>query len=101
MFRRIVFILLCSIVAFVSETQAATTSSIPTSNEIRQQYAATLAKSAKNQEETHAMNLKLIARTEALLTRQENDMARFEKILETWERQQVQYQKYLDSLNKK
>ena len=33
-----------------------------------------------------------------LLKRQQDDFARFEKILDAWELQQKQYQKYLDSL---
>ena len=40
------------------------------------------------------------AKGEQLMTRQEADFARFEKILDTWEQQQKQYQKYLDSLAK-
>jgi hypothetical protein len=35
-----------------------------------------------------------------MLKRQQDEMARFEKILDTWETQQKQYQKYLDSLPK-
>lgn len=37
-------------------------------------------------------------RFEALLSRQEEDATRFEKILGTWEQQQKDYQAYLDSL---
>jgi len=37
---------------------------------------------------------------EQLIKRQQDDFARFEKVLETWESQQKQYQKYLDSLSK-
>jgi len=32
--------------------------------------------------------------------RQEADVSRFEKILDSWENQQKQYQKYLDTLKK-
>lgn len=34
------------------------------------------------------------------MQRQQDDLARFEKVLDTWESQQMQYQKYLDSLPK-
>ena len=74
---------------------------VPTSEELRQQYAVNLEKAAKDQQESHERNLKLIAREEVMIDRQEKDLDRFEKILDTWERQQAQYQKYLDSLAKK
>jgi len=80
----------------------------PSSEEIRKQYAATLDKAAKDQSETHERNVALMDRMEVLLKRQEEmtkrqeqDADRFEKILDGWERQQAQYQKYLDSLGKK
>jgi hypothetical protein len=37
---------------------------------------------------------------EQMIKRQQDDFAKFEKILDTWESQQKQYQKYLDSLRK-
>ncbi len=43
----------------------------------------------------------IFKRQNDLLTKQEADTARFEKILDTWEKQQAQYQLYLDSLTKK
>ncbi len=75
-------------------------------------YETTLSKSAalieqsrKNQEESHAHAMAATARAEELIKRQEEDLkqqednlARFGKILIVWERQQIQYQKYLDSL---
>jgi hypothetical protein len=42
----------------------------------------------------------LLGVQEQLLKRQQDDFIRFEKILDTWEAQQKQYQKYLDSLPK-
>jgi HSP90 family molecular chaperone len=42
----------------------------------------------------------LLERQEQLMTKQEAAFTRFEKILDTWEQQQKQYQKYLDSLKK-
>ena len=42
----------------------------------------------------------LIAAQEQFMKRQLEAFARFEKILDTWESQQKQYQKYLDSLPK-
>jgi hypothetical protein len=42
----------------------------------------------------------LMTTQEQLMKRQQDDFARFEKILDTWELQQKQYQKYLDSLQK-
>ena len=107
MFRSTIFVLLCSLAASASAGQAKPTATAPTSAELRLQYAADLAKAAKEQDESHARNAKLMARTEALLTqhekmmkRQEMDVARFEKIMATWEHQQAQYQRYLDSLGK-
>lgn len=78
-------------------------------------YETTLSKSAalieqsrKNQEESHAHAMaatakaeELIKRQEADLKQQEDNLARFDKILTVWERQQAQYQKYLDSLPSK
>jgi septal ring factor EnvC (AmiA/AmiB activator) len=43
----------------------------------------------------------LLIRQEQLMDKQEAAFARFEKILATWEQQQKQYQKYLDSLPKR
>jgi len=37
-------------------------------------------------------------RYEAILAKEEEDIARFNKILDNWERQQHEYQSYLDSL---
>ena len=108
MFRSITFVLLCAAAMSASAGQPESAAQAPTNAEIRQQYAANLAKAAKDQQESHARNAKIMARAEALLTRQEEmvkrqekDFARFEKILDTWEREQVQYQKYLDSLGRK
>ena len=42
----------------------------------------------------------LTATQEKFMTRHLEAFARFEKILDTWESQQKQYQKYLDSLTK-
>ena len=42
----------------------------------------------------------LIATQEQFMRRQLEAFVRFEKILDTWESQQKQYQKYLDSLAK-
>lgn len=42
----------------------------------------------------------LLTTQEQMITRQQDDLIRFEKILATWETQQKQYQKYLDSLPK-
>jgi hypothetical protein len=39
-------------------------------------------------------------RYQAILAKQEEDIARFAKILDSWERQQHEYQTYLDSLKK-
>jgi hypothetical protein len=39
-------------------------------------------------------------RYDAILAKQEEDIARFGKILDTWDRQQREYQTYLDSLKK-
>jgi hypothetical protein len=42
----------------------------------------------------------LLVRQEQLMSKQEAAFTRFEKILDTWDQQQKQYQKYLDSLKK-
>jgi hypothetical protein len=43
---------------------------------------------------------KLLVRQEQLMDKQEAAFVRFQKILDTWEQQQKQYQQYLDSLKK-
>ena len=43
----------------------------------------------------------LLAKYEAMTTREEETSKRYAKVLDTWEKQQQQYQKYLDSLPKK
>ena len=58
-------------------------------------------KGAQEQDETHKKNLELMAQAEAMIKRQEHNLDRFDKILATWERQQAQYQRYLDSLSQK
>lgn len=58
-------------------------------------YLSTLRKTA---DDTHARNEALLSRTEKLMDKQEAQIERFNKILETWEKQQAQYQAYLDSL---
>ena len=66
----------------------------------RSRYDELLDKTARDQDETHQRNLKLMERLEKNQERQEADITRYEKILDTWERQQAEYQKYLDSLHK-
>ena len=53
------------------------------------------------QEEAHKRALILFTKQEGHIKRQEEYLNRYQNILETWERQQRQYQKYLDSLGKK
>ena len=92
-----------------SAGQGSAAGAAPISNELlRAQYAAQLKKSEQESNEAHKRNMDLFARTEAMLSlqetmmsRQEKYMERYDKILATWERQQAQYQKYLDSLPKK
>jgi hypothetical protein len=74
--------------------------------------AAFIQQLRKNQEETHQRTLATIAKQDELLNRatamldtqqevfkrQLEDFAVYEKILATMERQQAQYQRYLDSL---
>lgn len=76
-------------------TNAATSAA---ADSIRAKNAALMAKATRDQDETHKKYLGLMTRTENDMARQEQNMARFEKILGTWEQQQAQYQKYLDSL---
>jgi uncharacterized protein (DUF3084 family) len=80
----------------------------PTTDPIRARQVELFDKAEKDQAETHKINMeyydraeKVLQRAEALAARQEADSTRFEKILDTWERQQAEYQKYLDSLPKK
>lgn len=63
----------------------------------RSKHSAELLKS---QDALHQRAEVLIGKQEQMMTRQEADFARFEKILDTWEQQQKQYQRYLDSLTK-
>jgi hypothetical protein len=70
--------------------------------------AALFDKAEKAQDETHQRNMRIIERTEALLAtqetmqkRQQDDFARMEHVLDTWEKQQAQYQRYLDTLPSK
>ncbi|MEO7297316.1 MAG: hypothetical protein ABI042_01920 [Verrucomicrobiota bacterium] len=67
--------------------------------QVKQQEADS-AKMMAKQEETHKKYVDLIARNETLLKQQEDSAIRWGKILATWERQQEQYQKHLDSLEK-
>ena len=50
------------------------------------------------EEEMHQRLVVLLGEQEQLVKRRQTDTDRYEKILATWERQQQQYQKYLDSL---
>jgi hypothetical protein len=43
----------------------------------------------------------LMKRQEELMKKQEDGAARFLKVVEKWEKQEAQYQKYLDGLGKK
>jgi two-component sensor histidine kinase len=52
------------------------------------------------QEDMQKRSEALIVAQEELIKKQQDDAARFGGILETWESQQKQYQKYLDSLLK-
>ncbi len=63
-----------------------------------QRYATDLKHSRQLADEAHRQNAKLLERADALMTRQEHNIQRYEAILATWEKQQAQYQKYLDSL---
>ena len=53
------------------------------------------------QQEMHKRAEALLESQAQFVKREQDDIARFERILETWEHQQKQYQKYLDSLDKK
>src|SRR5258705_11336410 len=55
----------------------------------------------KEQEAQHKRVETLLAKQEDFLEKQLRAFKRFEKILDTWETQQQQYQKYLDTLPKK
>ncbi len=52
------------------------------------------------QKESHERAVALLATQEELMKRQQVDLDRYEKILDTWERQQKEYQQYLDKLDK-
>jgi len=69
---------------------------------------AAIEESRKRAEAFAQKNDDRMAKAEALMTRQEADVTRqeaqidhYDKILATWERQQAEYQRYLDSLPKK
>jgi Putative prokaryotic signal transducing protein len=53
------------------------------------------------QEQSHQRYLEYLTKVEENQRRVEENQRRFEKILATWEQQQQEYQKYLDSLEKK
>jgi septal ring factor EnvC (AmiA/AmiB activator) len=55
----------------------------------------------KEQEAQHKRVETLLAKQEEFFERQLRAFKRFEKVLDTWETQQQQYQKYLDTLPKK
>ncbi len=69
--------------------------------EINRKDLEILEKSAQEREETHKKNLEYLERMEKDLEHEEVNIGRFGKILDTWEHQQAEYQKYLDSLPKK
>ena len=54
----------------------------------------------KAQEDEQKKYRDMMAKQEVLLKQEEDSAARWAKILTTWEKQQEQYQKYLDSLVK-
>ncbi|HKK05492.1 MAG TPA: hypothetical protein VKA50_06545 [Gammaproteobacteria bacterium] len=90
----------------------AATPAAPTNAELRRQSAAMMKADERRREEIHKANMALLKRHDRLMDREERMMARveaaekrreaeverFDKILSTWERQQAEYQKYLDSL---
>ena len=84
-----------------ARSQPTATSQAASTEAIRSQYAAMVKKGAEDQVETHKKYLELMAKNEAMIKRQEHNLDRFDKILATWERQQAQYQRYLDSLSQK
>jgi cell shape-determining protein MreC len=86
-----------------SVAQSSTNADDPTQS-MRDQYQARAARyeaMLKTQEDGMKRHDELESRIERLQTRMEQSQERFEKILGTWERQQKQYQAYLDSLEKK
>lgn len=48
--------------------------------------------------QTRQLTMTMLNEEQVLLKRREEQADRYEKILATWEKQQAQYQKYLDSL---
>ena len=99
-------ITLCSVLAAVqlhgeplpSATPQPAASPATTPSTVQMQTMALIEQSRKNQEESHRRTLAMLEKGEELLKRQQDDIARYEKILATWERQQTQYQRYLDTL---
>jgi len=77
------------------QSQTVTT---PAASPTTSAYQAYVERAEKRSDETHEKNMALLQRTEKDIERQEADWDRFEKILATWERQQAEYQTYLDSL---
>jgi hypothetical protein len=64
------------------------------------QQAKRADKLMHEQEEMHQRAEGMLTTQESFMKKQVDAFVRFEKILDTWERQQQQYQKYLDSLPK-
>ena len=89
------------------DPQAITQGSKTSNEDLHARQSALFDQAEKNANDAHRKNVELLAREEkmmasqeSMMARQEQDLERFEKILATWERQQAQYQLYLDSLSK-
>lgn len=103
--------------AFAAQTApgASHVAPAPTNAELRRRSAAMMKADERRREQLHKADMALLARhdkmmdqeermlaqDEALIKRHAADLARFEKVLDTWQRQQAEYQKYLDSLPRK
>ena len=87
---------LVSTIAFAAEAPSQNAASSPIGPTEDQKSYWEMAR--KNSEESHKRGLAYYDRVDKDLTSREEDIKRYEKILDTWERQQAEYQQYLDSL---
>jgi membrane-bound lytic murein transglycosylase len=74
--------------------------SVKEQKEVYDRQAKSAAEQLQAQADLQKKAEALMTTQEQLLKRQQDAYDRFEKILATWESQQKQYQKYLDSLPK-
>ena len=74
---------------------------IETATETQVKAAKMIDESRKKQADLAKHTKAMMSQSEVLLKRQQEQLDRMDKILATWEKQQMEYQRYLDALPKK